>query len=459
MTDINAPHDDDDDVVARVLASAESRSTGYSLFASGSAQALSARPSSGGFDGSDHDGEQTEREDRNALRRVGGLSTELQDVTEVEYRQLRLENVVLIGVYSARSLLDAENSMRELSALAETAGATVLDGLLQRRATPDPSTYLGKGKALELASIVAALGADTVIADTELAPSQRRALEDVVKVKVIDRTAVILDIFSQHAKSREGKAQVELAQLAYLLPRLRGWGDSMSRQAGGQVGAGGAGMGSRGPGETKIELDRRRIRTKMALLRRQIRDFTPARDAKRAERKRNTIPSVAIAGYTNAGKSSLLNRLTSAGVLVENALFATLDATVRRAEASDGRVYTLTDTVGFVRNLPHQLVEAFRSTLEEVGDADVVLHVVDGSHPDPAGQLQTVRDVMGDVGVRDMPELVVFNKADLIDDDERLVLRGLEPKAHFVSSRSGEGIAELRAAIEEALPKPAVELH
>ena len=267
-----------------------------------------------------------------------------------------------------------------------------------------------------------------MIADTELAPSQRRALEDVVKVKVIDRTTVILDIFSQHAKSREGKAQVELAQLEYLLPRLRGWGDSMSRQAGGQVGAGGAGMGSRGPGETKIELDRRRIRTKMALLRRQIRDFAPARDAKRAERKRNTIPSVAIAGYTNAGKSSLLNRLTSAGVLVENALFATLDATVRRSETADGRVYTLTDTVGFVRNLPHQLVEAFRSTLEEVGDADVIVHVVDASHPDPAAQLQTVRDVIGDVGARDLAEIVVFNKADLVDDDTRMVLRGLEPQ-------------------------------
>jgi GTP-binding protein HflX len=303
------------------------------------------------------------------------------------------------------------------------------------------------------------VGADTVIADTELAPSQRRALEDVVKVKVIDRTTVILDIFSQHAKSREGKAQVELAQLEYLLPRLRGWGDSMSRQAGGQVGAGGAGMGSRGPGETKIELDRRRIRTKMAQLRRQIKDFAPAREAKRAERKRNTIPSVAIAGYTNAGKSSLLNRLTSAGVLVENALFATLDATVRRSETSDGRVYTLTDTVGFVRNLPHQLVEAFRSTLEEVGESDVIVHVVDGSHPDPAAQLATVRDVIGDVGARDTFEIVAFNKADLVDDDARLVLRGLEPDAVFVSSRTGEGIDELRARVEAALPLPAVEVR
>ncbi|WP_406249900.1 GTPase HflX [Microbacterium sp. M] len=442
-----------DETVDRVLANAEQRTEAHVF---GSAQAIQDASTAAHTDA---DGAQWDLEDRHALRRVAGLSTELEDVTEVEYRQLRLENVVLVGVYPQGAQDDAENSLRELAALAETAGAVVLDGLLQRRPHPDPATYIGRGKAQELKGIVAATGADTVIADTELAPSQRRALEDVVKVKVIDRTTVILDIFSQHAKSREGKAQVELAQLEYLLPRLRGWGDSMSRQAGGQVGAGGAGMGSRGPGETKIELDRRRIRTKMALLRRQIRDFKPAREAKRAERKRNTIPSVAIAGYTNAGKSSLLNALTSAGVLVENALFATLDATVRRTETADGRVFTLTDTVGFVRNLPHQLVEAFRSTLEEVGEADVVLHVVDGSHPDPAGQLQTVRDVLGDVGVRDMPEIVVFNKADLIDDDERLVLRGLEPNAHFVSSRSGEGIPELRAAVEEALPKPAIEIH
>ncbi len=452
-TDMRDADDTPVDPVDRVLARAEARS-GVHVF--GAAQALqdAATVAYG-----DTDGEQWDREERAALRRVPGLSTELEDVTEVEYRQLRLENVVLVGVYPQGSHEDAENSLRELAALAESAGAVVLDGVLQRRPHPDPATYIGRGKAAELRDLVAAVGADTVIADTELAPSQRRALEDVVKVKVIDRTTVILDIFSQHAKSREGKAQVELAQLEYLLPRLRGWGESMSRQAGGQVGAGGAGMGSRGPGETKIELDRRRIRTKMAQLRKQLRDFAPAREAKRSERKRNTIPSVAIAGYTNAGKSSLLNRLTSAGVLVENALFATLDATVRRAEAADGRVYTLTDTVGFVRNLPHQLVEAFRSTLEEVGDADVLVHVVDGSHPDPAAQLATVRDVMGDVGARSTREIVVFNKADLVDDDTRLVLRGLEPGALFVSSRTGEGIEQLRAAIEAALPLPAVEVR
>lgn len=456
MTETTTPSSTDEtpaDPVDRVLAHADVRS-GVRVF--GAAQALQ-HESTVAY--GDTDGEQWDREERAALRRVAGLSTELQDVTEVEYRQLRLENVVLVGVYAQGSQEDAENSLRELAALAETAGAVVLDGVLQRRPHPDPATYIGRGKAAELRDLVAAVGADTVIADTELAASQRRALEDVVKVKVIDRTTVILDIFSQHAKSREGKAQVELAQLEYLLPRLRGWGESMSRQAGGQVGAGGAGMGSRGPGETKIELDRRRIRTRMAQLRRQIRDFAPARDAKRAERKRHTVPSVAIAGYTNAGKSSLLNRLTSAGVLVENALFATLDATVRRAQAADGRVYTLTDTVGFVRNLPHQLVEAFRSTLEEVGDADVIVHVVDGAHPDPAAQLATVREVMADVGARSTREIVVFNKSDLIDDETRLVLRGIEPGAVFASSRSGEGIDELRAEIERALPLPAVEVR
>ena len=448
------PGADRTDPVARVLARAEEPGAAVRVF--GAAQALQDELTSADANG---DGEQWDREERAALRRVAGLSTELEDVTEVEYRQLRLENVVLVGVYAQGDQEDAENSLRELAALAETAGAVVLDGVLQRRPHPDPATYLGRGKTEELRDLVAALGADTVIADTELAPSQRRALEDVVKVKVIDRTTVILDIFSQHAKSREGKAQVELAQLEYLLPRLRGWGESMSRQAGGQVGAAGAGMGSRGPGETKIELDRRRIRTRMAQLRRQIKDFGPARAAKRAERERHTVPSVAIAGYTNAGKSSLLNRLTSAGVLVENALFATLDATVRRSETEDGRIYTLTDTVGFVRNLPHQLVEAFRSTLEEVAAADVILHVVDAAHPDPASQLATVRDVLGEVGARDIPEIVVFNKSDLVDDDTRLVLRGLEPDALFVSSRTGQGIDELRAAIEAALPLPAVELH
>jgi GTP-binding protein HflX len=406
---------------------------------------------------SDFDGDQLEREERSALRRVGGLSTEREDISDVEYRQLRLEKVVLIGLYGEQSLQDAENSLRELAALAETAGAEVLDGLLQRRAHPDPATYLGKGKAQELKELVALVGADTVIADTELAPSQRRALEDVVNAKVIDRTAVILDIFAQHAKSREGKAQVELAQLEYLLPRLRGWGESMSRQAGGQA-AGGVGMGSRGPGETKIELDRRRINTRMAKLRKQIAAMKPARDTKRANRNRNAVPSVAIAGYTNAGKSSLLNRMTSAGVLVQNALFATLDPTVRKASTPDGRAYTIADTVGFVRNLPHQLVEAFRSTLEEIAESDLIVHVVDASHPDPGSQIATVRDVIGETGARDIPELIVFNKIDLADETQRMALRGMEPRSIEVSARTGEGIDELLAKIAELLPEPDVQI-
>jgi GTP-binding protein HflX len=406
--------------VDRVLARSEGRAAGYTLFGSGSALALQ---DDNHYEG-DRDGDQFDREDRQALRRVAGLSTELEDVTEVEYRQLRLENVVLIGVYSGGSVTDAENSIRELAALAETAGAVVLDGLLQRRPHPDPSTYFGKGKALELKDVVMATGADTVIADTELAPSQRRALEDVVGVKVIDRTAVILDIFSQHATSREGRAQVELAQLEYLLPRLRGWGESMSRQAGGQVGAGN-GMGSRGPGETKIELDRRRIHTRMSKLRKQIKGFAPAREAKRANRNRFEVPSVAIAGYTNAGTSSLLNRITRAGVLVENALFATLDATVRRSITPDGRLFTLADTVGFVRNLPHQLVEAFRSTLEEVGQSDVIVHVVDASHPDPGAQLATVRDVIGELGARFL-EAGGVDVGDVVRGDVQVGIGGID---------------------------------
>ena len=406
---------------------------------------------------SDTDGDQFELEDRSALKRVAGLSTELQDITDVEYRQLRLEKVILIGIWGSNTLLDAENSLRELAALAETAGATVLDGLLQRRANPDPATFLGKGKAQELKQLVAAAGADTVIADTELAPSQRRALEDVINVKVIDRTAVILDIFAQHAKSREGKAQVELAQLEYLLPRLRGWGESMSRQAGGQA-AGGVGMGSRGPGETKIELDRRRINTRMAKLRKQIAAMKPARETKRANRDRNAIPAVSIAGYTNAGKSSLLNRMTQAGVLVQNALFATLDPTVRKAKTPDGRDFTFADTVGFVRNLPHQLVEAFRSTLEEIASSDLIVHVVDASHPDPSGQIATVRNVIGEVGARDIPELIVFNKIDLADSTQRMALRGMEPRSIGVSARTGEGMEELMQIIASLLPEPNVEI-
>ncbi|OFS26612.1 GTPase HflX [Brevibacterium sp. HMSC07C04] len=427
----------EDDIINRVLSRADSSLTAAELAAD--------------------DDTNFDVQERAALRRVAGLSTELEDVTEVEYRDVRLENVVLAGVYTDGTAEAAEDSLRELAALAETAGSTVLDGVIQRRDTPDPATYLGRGKTRELAEIVAAVGADTVIFDSELAPSQRRALEDVVKVKVVDRVALILDIFAQHAKSREGKAQVELAQLEYLLPRLRGWGESMSRQAGGQV-AGGAGIGSRGPGETQIELDRRRIRKRMAKLRRDIAKMTPAREVKRSSRKRNRIPSVAIVGYTNAGKSSLLNRLTDAGVMVQNVLFATLDPTVRAAEAEDGRTYTLTDTVGFVRNLPHQLVEAFRSSLEEAGQADVLLHVVDGSHPDPEGQIAAVHDVLADVVEPSVPELIVINKADIAKPDAVARLMRRHPGAVAVSAHTGEGLDILRTTIADALPHPEFEL-
>ncbi len=396
--------------------------------------------------------------DRLSLRRVAGLSTELEDVSEVEYRRLRLERVVLVGVWTEGSAADATNSLAELAALAETAGSQVLEALVQRRTTPDPATFVGSGKVAELREVVVATGADTVICDGELSGSQLRNLEDKVKVKVVDRVALILDIFAQHAKSREGKAQVELAQLDYLSQRLRGWGSSLSRQAGGRVGAQGGGIGGRGPGETKLETDRRRIGARMARLRRELAHLRTTRDTKRRERRRREVPSVAIVGYTNAGKSSLLNRLTGAGVLVEDALFATLDPATRRSTTADGRVYTFSDTVGFVRHLPHQLVESFRSTLEETADADLLLHVVDGAHADPEGQLSAVRGVLADIGAGDVPEVVVVNKADAADP---LVLARLcrhEPHATVVSARTGAGIDELRAHVESELPRPSVEV-
>ncbi len=414
-----------------------------------------------GVDGSGPDygdGDQQDLADRRSLRRVAGMSTELQDITEVEYRQLLLERVVLVSVWTTGSEADADNAMAELKLLAETAGSQVLEALTQRRSRPDAATYIGRGKVAELREVVVATGADTVICDGELAPAQLRNLEDQVKVKVIDRTLLILDIFAAHAKSAEGKAQVELAQLQYLKQRLRGWGGNLSRQAGGRA-AGGAGIGGRGPGETKIETDRRRISSRIAKLRAALRDMDSTREVKRAERQRHQIPSVAIVGYTNAGKSSLLNRLTGAGVLVEDALFATLDPTTRRSETSDGRVYTLTDTVGFVRHLPHDLVEAFASTLEESAQADLLVHVVDGSDPDPNGQISAVRTVLSDIGAGNQPELIVINKADAATAEAITTLRTQYPRAAIVSARTGQGIDALRAAIEAGLPRPEVEIR
>jgi len=390
-------------------------------------------------------------QDRQALRRVSGLSTELQDVSDSEYRQLRLEKVVLVGVWTQGSALDAENSLKELAALAETAGSQVMEALIQRRDKPDSATFIGSGKVKEVREAVVATGADTVVCDGELSPAQLRTLEQKVKVKVIDRTALILDIFAQHAKSREGKAQVELAQMSYMLPRLRGWGESLSRQAGG--------IGGRGPGETKIETDRRRINDKMSKLRREIKEMKISRDTKRNERRRNNIPSVAIAGYTNAGKSSLLNRLTGADVLVENALFATLDPTVRKTQSTDGRIYTLVDTVGFVRHLPHQLVEAFKSTLEEVSESDLIVHVVDGSHPDPQEQLRAVRQVINEIGGGEIMEIIAINKADVSAPEVLMNLLRNESNAYAISARTGYGVDTLVKAIEAALPKPKVEIN
>ena len=400
-----------------------------------------------------------ELSERRALRRVAGISTELEDISEAEYRSLRLERVVLVGVWTEGTSEHAENSLKELAALAETAGSQVLEGIIQRRDKPDPATFIGSGKVSELKSIVSTSKADTVICDGELSPGQLRQLEERVKVKVVDRTALILDIFAQHAKSREGKAQVELAQISYLLPRLRGWGESLSRQVGGRAGAGGVGIGGRGPGETKIEIDRRRIRDRMAKLRREIAQMKVARETKRQERVRHRIPSVAIAGYTNAGKSSLLNRLTGAGVLVENALFATLDPTTRRIEGSDGRVYTLTDTVGFVSHLPHQLIDAFKSTLEEVASADVILHVIDGSHPEPWEQVRAVRQVIDEIGADTITELIAINKVDVADENTVMELVRRFPGSIPISAHTGFGIEALKRAIEVALPHPDVEVE
>ena len=397
--------------------------------------------------------------DRNALRRLTRdtsiRSEDHEDIYEVEYRKLRLEQVILVGAWTEGTTAEMEASMMELAALTDTAGAEVLDILYQKRDKPDPGTYIGSGKVKELAQIVQSTGADTVIFDGELSPGQMVALEEALKVKVIDRTMLILDIFAQHAKSKEGKAQVSLAQMEYLYTRTRGWGGNLSRQAGGRAGSNG-GVGLRGPGETRIEADRRRLRTEMAKLRHQLRDMATAREVKRAQRARSTTPKIAIAGYTNAGKSSLINAMTNAGVLVEDALFATLDPSTRKAQLADGRTVVLTDTVGFVRHLPTQLVEAFKSTLEEVSGADLVLHVVDGSDPFPLKQIEAVNDVLSEItresGETLPPELVVVNKIDEADPVVLAELRHAFDHAGrdvvFVSALTGEGIAELESKIE-----------
>jgi GTPase len=373
------------------------------------------------------------------------------EIKLVELRKLRLERVILVGVAVGGSIEATERSLEELRRLTETAGAEVVDVTLQRRTRPDAGTFVGKGKVLEVAEMVKAQGADTVIMDDELSPGQLRRLEELVDAKVIDRTALILDIFAQHATSREGKAQVELAQLNYLLPRLRGWGESLNRMGGG-IGT------RRGPGETKMEVDRRRIRRRITRLRRDLGELARTRDVKRHGREQAGLPGVALAGYTNAGKSTLLNRLSGAGVLVEDKLFSTLDPTTRRLELPSGRSVTLTDTVGFIAKLPHDLVEAFKSTLEEVALADLVVHLVDAAQQDPTAQAEAVRKVLAEVGAGDVPELLVLNKADLVDDLSRARLMRQFPGAPLVSAVTGEGIDELLTEIAARLPHPDVYL-
>ncbi|HZD37236.1 MAG TPA: GTPase HflX [Actinomycetes bacterium] len=380
-----------------------------------------------------------------------GTRRDDSEIKLVELRKLRLERVILVGVAVGGSIEATERSLEELRRLTETAGAEVVDATLQRRDRPDAGTFVGRGKVLEVAEMVKAQGADTVIMDDELSPGQLRKLEELVDAKVIDRTALILDIFAQHATSREGKAQVELAQLNYLLPRLRGWGESLNRMGGG-IGT------RRGPGETKMEVDRRRIRRRITRLRRDLQELARTRDVKRRGREEAGLPGVALAGYTNAGKSTLLNRLSGAGVLVEDKLFSTLDPTTRRLDLPSGRSVTLTDTVGFIAKLPHDLVEAFKSTLEEVALANLVVHLVDAAQQDPAGQVDAVRKVLAEVGAEDVPELLVLNKADLVDDLSRTRLMRQFPGAPLISAATGEGVDELLVEIAARLPHPDVYL-
>jgi len=368
-----------------------------------------------------------------------------------------VERAVIVGVQlpgTTSAELDA--SLDELAALLDTAGAEVVERVVQRRDGPDAATFVGRGKVAELRDLAAAVGADAVVFDDELAPAQQRTLEEEIKQKVLDRTIVILDIFAQHATSREGKAQVELAQLTYLLPRLRGWGVALSRQAGGRV-AGGAGIGGRGPGETQLEVDRRRIMRRISKLRRDLDGYRQIRETKAAERERKRVQVAALVGYTNAGKSSVLNRITGAGVKVEDRLFATLDPTVRRLPLEDGREIVLTDTVGFVRKLPHGLVEAFKSTLEESASADLLLHVVDASHPEAEAHIVAVQEVLEEIGADQRPQQLVLNKIDAVERDvvEALARRieveiGQTPV--LVSAVTGEGAEELIARITERLP-------
>ena len=358
------------------------------------------------------------------------------------------EKIVLVGVsIPPETMEETEASVDELALLVDTAGADEVARVFQRRQAPDPPTYVGKGKAEELREIAVTTDCDTVVFDNELTPAQQFNLEKLLGRTAIDRTAVILDIFAQNAHSQEGKAQVELAQLRYRLPRLRGRGRALSQQAGGMsAGAGGARIGTRGPGETQLEVDRRRIVRRLHKLEAELRQIAKHRQTQRKAQRRGQLPRLAIVGYTNAGKSTLLNRLTDAEVLVEDRLFATLDATTRRLSLSGGESVLVTDTVGFIRKLPHQLVEAFRSTLDVAVDADLLVHVVDASAPDPAGNIRAVREVLAEIGADGVPELLAFNKSDLAPGSAKRLADVWEGSV-ALSAVTGEGIDDLLRTI------------
>jgi GTP-binding protein HflX len=358
------------------------------------------------------------------------------------------EKIVLVGVARPPATLDeAERNLDELALLVDTAGADAVARMMQRLTSPDPATYLGKGKAEQLHQVSEEVDADTVVFDDELTPAQQRNLEKLIRRTAIDRTALILDIFAQHAHTQQGKVQVELAQLRYRLPRLRGRAVALAQQRGG-VGAGGV-IGNRGPGETQLEVDRRRLVRRMSKLEGELRDLRRRGQTQRRARRRSRLPAVTLVGYTNAGKSTLINRLTSATVLVEDRLFSTLDPTTRRLHLPGGEIVLLSDTVGFVRKLPHQLVEAFRSTLEEVSDADLLLHIVDGSSSDPQGQIDAVQTVLAEIGADSVPQLTVFNKSDIVADIDRLV--AAEPGSVAVSATTGAGMDGLLQALADRL--------